>query len=159
MSLTPTHSHSRGSGSARRISPLVPLVFALACLAGLGGCKKKDAADNAVSGKVTLKGAPVAGIVTFIYADGKEVNSPTNQADGTYTIFNPAPGEVKIVVKAMPGAVVGGPKGKESGVVKDAPTPDAGKAVPPPQRYTNASSSPLKYEVKAGKHTHDIPLD
>jgi len=112
-----------------------------------------------VTGKVTLEGQPVNGIVTFVYANGPDATAPTG-LDGGYTMVNPPLGQVKVLVKTLPG--MGG-----AGMV--AP-PKAGPEMPsmagtassqgvaPPARYGTVASSDLAYEVKAGKQTFDIPL-
>jgi len=115
------------------------------------GCGEKQAA-NVISGKVTLDGDPVFGNVVFVSADNKEVSSPT-ATDGTYRIENPPVGQVKVLVKGMPGQVTGG-----APPPKDAPAMSNKQGVAPPPKYAAATSSDLSYEVKAGKHTYNIEL-
>jgi len=144
------------SWSARRH---LGLGFGLLCAAVVlaAGCAKKD--KDSVSGKVTLGGQPVAGIVTFAY-DKSEISAPTT-ADGSYIFTAPPPGQVKVTVKPLPGAGAGAlappPKGGP-----DMPSMPAGTAsgqgVPPPAKYGSPATSDLSYEVKAGKQTYNIDL-
>jgi len=122
----------------------------------LTGCSGSKGDANAVSGKVTMGGKAVSGIVTFVYADNKELSAPTGDG-GKYTIIKTTPGQVKILVKAMPGAVVRGEPAKEVSM-KDAPPSLAPAGDPPPAKYGAVATSDLTYEVKAGKQTHDIEL-
>src|SRR5262249_10283831 len=62
---------------AARRSSLALLLAALVCATGCG-----KSARDAVSGKVTFKGQPVAGTVSFLGTNGKEVTAPINP-DGT----------------------------------------------------------------------------
>jgi len=117
---------------------------------GVSGCGTKGAA-NSVSGKVTLNDEPVKGLVVFVGADNKEVSAPTNP-NGTYTLDNPPLGQVKVLVKTV------GPVGVDTPPPKDAPNMPKAGGVAPPAKYASAATSGLTYEVKAGKHTYDIPL-
>src|SRR5271170_475352 len=77
--------------------------FLLLVLMGMVlGCGGPAGPKNTVSGKVTLEGQPVAGIVVFLSGDGKEVSGPINYLDGTYQIPDPPSGQVSIVVKGLP---------------------------------------------------------
>jgi hypothetical protein len=152
-----TSSRASRSRLARSLGGVSLVLFA-ALLVGVSGCKPKGP-TNFVTGKVTLNGEPVSGLISFIDASNKEtLGVPINAADGTYTIENPPLGQVKIVVKAMPGAS-NAPMVKP----KDAPMPEMGaptamKGVSPPAKYGTATTTPLSYEVKPGKQTYDIPL-
>ncbi len=108
-----------------------------------------------VTGKVTLGDRPVSGQVVFIYADGKELASPTT-GDGSYTIADPPTGSVKICVRPMAGGgLTPPPKAGGGEIPKDAP--GAG-GIAPPGKYGNPATSGLTYEVKAGKQEHNITL-
>jgi len=130
----------------------------------LVGCSGKGGPKDSVSGTVTLNGKSVAGTVHFIYSDGKELSSPIG-SEGTYLIPNPAPGQVKIVVKPLagstPGGLVGPPTAKDLAMPKDAADPGgvgAAKGETPPLKYQSATSTDLTYEVQKGKQTHNIEL-
>jgi len=112
------------------------------------GCDK-GGASNVVSGKVTLDGEPVSGVVVFIGADSKEASAPAG-IDGAYKIENPPLGQCKILVKGTAGITGMAPP-------KDAPAMGKQGLAPPP-KYGAPNSSDLSYEVKAGKHTHNIEL-
>ena len=114
---------------------------------------------NAVSGKVTLNGEPVAGSITFVGADGKEVSSPVGPGGGTYNIVDPPQGEVTVLIKGpgiaatpelkpAPGAMAM-PSGTDKGANS--------MGVNPPAKYADASGG-LKYTVRAGRQTKDFEL-
>jgi len=122
----------------------------------LFGCSGSKGDGNVVSGKVKLGDKPVAGVVHFVYADGKELTAPIS-LEGGYAITKAPTGQVKILVKGQPGSgQVIAPKGTEIPGGKDMPT--TGGGVPPPAKYSVAGTSDLTYDVKAGKQTHDITL-
>ncbi len=138
----------------------LPRVLLVLLLGVAAGCDKGGSSSaNAVSGKVSLGDKPVSGLVVFVYADGKELSAPIGP-DGTYTIDNPLPGQVKVSIKAMPGAMAtGAPKvAGTPEMPKDGPAMATATGVPPPAKYQSATTSGLTYEVKAGKQTYDIPL-
>src|SRR4051812_18600270 len=105
-------------GSARlprRVLQSLSLSLFVALLVGLSGCDKKgDEAANSVSGKVTLNGEPVSGVVIFVGADNKEYPSPI-KPDGSYSVPNPPTGQVKILVKGMGGTLPSATPPKEAG--------------------------------------------
>jgi len=136
------------------VNALRGLFFSLfvASLIGVSGCGPKDT-KNSVSGKVTLNGEPVDGIVAFVGSDNKEVTGPT-KPDGSYEIIGAPVGQVKIIVKRLPNAnkpTVAPPK--------DAPAmPSTNNGVPPPVKYGATTTSDLSFEVKKGKQIYDIKL-
>lgn len=101
--------------------------------------KKSDdpptkAAENGVSGKVTVQGKPLAaGEITLVSLDQAKprVFTATVGADGSY---------------AFKDAV---PPGKYAVII-------AGKGVP--EKYTTTTTSALTFEVKAGANTQDVEL-
>jgi len=142
---------------ATRRSQWIGLCLLLAMVL-VAGCKKNTAGPaNSVTGKVTFKGSPVNGMVVFHYSDGPEVNAPIN-SDGTYTIVNPTPGQVKVLIKggSRPVGDLKGGKGPE--MPSDVGGTAGTTGVQPPPRYATPQGSDLTYEVKAGKHT-DVNFD
>jgi len=123
-------------------------LFALGCGSGGGG------ANNSVSGKVTYNGKGVGGTISFVGTD-KKVDSPI--LDGEYKIDNPPMGNVKVAVVGMPdsGAIV--PKDPKGGKSTDVTGKAESRGVSPPVKYALPDNG-LTYEVKAGKHTHNIDL-
>jgi len=114
---------------------------------------------NTVSGKVTLKGDPVAGSVVFIGSDNKEVMTHINP-DGTYSVPDPAMGENKVLVK---GGAVGGPAPPVlEGTPKDfkgtmPPTTTTKMGVAPPPKYGSPDNG-LSFKVTGGAQKYDIEL-
>jgi len=102
----------------------------------------------------------VSGVIVFVWDDKKELSSPLG-LEGNYSIADPAPGHVKVVVKSGLGGPTGGPlvappKGKDAPAMPNMPGPAAGVA--PPAKYGSVATTPLSYDVKSGKQTYDIPL-
>jgi len=131
------------------------LLLGLILTTGCGG--GKSGSGTTVTGKVTLEGQPVNGIVHFVHATAPEATAPSGP-DG-YTMINPPLGQVKVLVKAMPGAAAPGaatPKGSPE-LPSMAGTSTA-QGVAPPAKYGHPGTSDITYEVKAGKQTFDIPL-
>jgi len=138
----------------RRATDGVSLLLLLSVLLWGAGCGPKGP-KNSVSGKVTLNGKAVAGQVSFIGPDGKEITSGINP-DGTYMIPDPPTGQAKIVVKGMPGGGgVAGVQGTKTIEAPGATTAEVG--VPPPLKYA-APDNGLTFNVTGGKQTHNIEL-
>src|SRR4051812_37169789 len=77
--------------------------FAIAAGCGSGG---KDA-KNQVTGKVTLDGKPVNGVIVFVGSDNKEYSSPIGSADGHYQIIDAPNGSMKVYIKGSLAAAGG----------------------------------------------------
>src|SRR4051794_6203038 len=137
----------------RKIIPWCACLLTAALLAsGCGGVR------NSVSGKVTFGGRPVAGMVTFVGADGKEATAPINP-DGSYTVVNPPAGQVQVVVKNFPG-MAGGNQPKPNPRLPQLPgsvTTAAPLGVAPPAKYA-APSPALTFTVTGGRQTYDVEL-
>jgi len=135
------------------------LALLVALLPGVTGCGSgPQGAKNSVSGTVKMGGENVAGTVAFVGSDPNPKETPI-KPDGTYQVDDPPTGQVKIVVKGM-----GGPGGAPAGV-KPAPggpempsMPGMAKGATPPAKYGSPASTPLTYDVKPGKQTHNIEL-
>src|SRR6185437_5221911 len=95
----------------RSLLLLVGLVFLLGCGGGKGP-------KNYVVGKVTYKGKPVLGTITFLTSDGNEVTAPINP-DGSYMVGEPPMGDNKIAIRGLPGASSGPPPETPKGLTKD----------------------------------------
>jgi hypothetical protein len=133
------------------------LVAALLGASASLGCGSKTAT---VSGTISYKGEKLGnGNVTFVGDKGQAAASPI-KADGTYSMTNVPLGTVKIKVETIPpaegssqnrmGVDMPDMKGKEK---------DLGKYVKIPDRYKDSEKSGLTYQVKPGKHKHNIDLD
>lgn len=126
---------------------------AVACAAfALAGCASKAAeGGDAVGGKVTLNGKPVAGQVVFVGGDRKEVVAliaPT----GGYSLANLPRGEWQVFVRGTGLKVPLVPKGA-------APPPGltAAIGVAPPVRYAQPKHA-QKFTFAGGAQTFDIEL-
>jgi len=133
------------------------LALCVVSFAAVTGCGSQKGPKSSVSGKVTYKGENVAGMVSFVGPDNKEVPSPI-KGDGTYQVDDPPIGQVKVVVKGMlggtvPGVQKGGPTGGELPSM-----PGMAKGANPPAKYGSADKTPLSTEIKPGKQTYDITL-
>jgi hypothetical protein len=113
-----------------------------------------------VTGKVTLKGAPVtAGAVTF-HGENKFVQSAVIDANGAYNISNAPVGPVKVsVASAKPRAAPPGGKAATAKHPGDKGGAAAVAAVPIPDKYKDPNQSGLNFELKAGEQVIDLPLE
>jgi len=158
----PNGCRSRWAARFSRVS----FLLLAAAIVTLTGCKGDTSGPkNSVSGKVTLgEKEPVAGVVVFVGSDNTPKESPI-KADGTYQIADPPKGTCKVVVKPMgavttPGGGGTGPMAPPKGSPEMAGNLGGGaKGAPPPQKYQDAKSTPLTFEVKEGKQTFDIKLE
>jgi hypothetical protein len=135
--------------------PLCWSCLLLAAVLAGAGCGKKGPAST-VSGKVTLNGKPVAGTVTFIGPDNREITAPINP-DGTYTVANPPAGQVQVVVRNLPGARPGMTPSIPRNVSMPGNVTSASVGLPPPMRYAWQNNG-LAFSVTGGKQQHDIIL-
>jgi len=135
-----------------RVSRWLGLVCLLAAIALAGGCGNKAGTGSSVSGKVTLEGQPVAGSVVFVYGAEEKANAPIG-VNGAYSIPNPPKGQVKVLVRAIPGSTGVSPVGpipKGSGPEMPSMGGTSSAGVPPPAKYASPETSGLTYEVKGG---------
>ncbi len=121
------------------------------------GCGQDDARraskdKDVVTGKVYLDDKVVNyGVVAF-YAPNvdRPLKSPI-YPDGTYNIRNPPPGEYLLVI------TTGQPPVPAAGGSSKSPPPSF-KKIELPEKYSSKDTTDLKYQVKEGKHTHDIKI-
>jgi hypothetical protein len=107
-----------------------------------------------VTGKVTYNGKTLtSGTVGFL-GEGGASDSAIIAADGTYTATKVPLGTVKVSVATS------APQG--GGTMPQMPAlpgmPAAQEAIPIPQKYRDANTSGLTFEVKRGSNQYDIPL-
>jgi hypothetical protein len=130
---------------SRRLFGLVVVVGVLA-LAGCSGGNRKVT----VSGTVKHKGQPVpAGILRFIGPEGA-YSAASIQPDGSYTITDVVPGEVKVGVMEAP---------QGSGSSSGAASP--GKAPPPvalPEKARDPETSGITYTITPSTTRLDIEI-
>jgi hypothetical protein len=133
---------------------LVPFTLVIVLAAG---CGKKEPTST-VTGKVTLNGQPVAGTVAFVGPDNKQVTAPINP-DGTYTVASPPTGQVRILVKSLPGAIPGAKPIISADMARTMPVSTTAPATgqSPPARYAWPNNG-LTFNVTGGKQSHDITL-
>ena len=129
----------------------------------LAGCSRSASytQNESVEGTVTLDGAPVANaVVQFVPNIDPNVQAPSSSGytdeKGHFklTCDNTKPGAVvgKHNVVVFPGRSAGGADDEE------AQTAPRAKVAPVPNVYSLASTTPLKIEVTADKHTYDLTL-
>lgn len=148
--------------SLARCSRFLGVLCLLVPLA-LAGCTSKR---GTVSGVVTYKGQPLGnGTVSFVSADGKGTTGAI-QPDGHYQVNDAPLGPVTIsVVTVPPPPDASAPKGwgglgkvTDPNLVGGGAAGSAGKYVKIPDKYKDAKSSGLTYDVKGGKQKFDIEL-
>jgi hypothetical protein len=145
------------AGAGRRLAGWGLLGLAFLLLAGCGP------PTGTVSGKVTVGGNPLkGGSVSYVPPNGKGTQSSDIAEDGTYTVRNLPLGKAAIIVEtksAAPPAAPGGVHMNMPAGAPNAPGADAGKRyVPIPDRYSQADTSGLSWEVKNGKQENNIDL-
>jgi len=162
--------------SMRAFPPRWSLIVCL--LLGTVGCASK----GNISGKVLYRGKPLpGGTVTFFSVEGKGAAFPSPiQGDGSYSLRQVPPGEVKITVetesrnpapqknpqaaaKARTYMEMMQKKMKEEMAARgQGPTPmqlpSKEQYVPIPASYKDPEQSGLTYTVTGGTQTHDIEL-
>jgi len=132
-------------------------LVALAALLAAVGCTGTGT-GNTLTGKVTLKGKAVAGSLTFIDPDGKELPPVPINPDGTYTAKNLPAGALTVLVKPLPGvATMRVTPPKNVVLPGNLPTGPAVLGVAPPMRYATPAGR-LQVQVTGGSQTHDLPL-
>ncbi|HTU22101.1 MAG TPA: hypothetical protein VMG10_28940 [Gemmataceae bacterium] len=119
------------------------VLFLGSILLGTLGCGGGGGGDNVVSGTVKFNGQPVLGSIMFVsQKDPKNVSSTIIQDNGRYQMPKAPLGMVDVAFQ---------------------PTTQSSdpKAPPPPQlpeKYLQAKTSGLSFEVKGGRQTKDFIL-
>jgi hypothetical protein len=159
----------------RNTSQLVVLFAGLVFCAGCGG----DAGPslNSVKGKVTRGGRPLAKVmVTFTPIEKGPTGSGVTNDNGEYVVISASGKEgaiagkhkVVLTVAASAGPAPGGKTDfAKMAAERDSKTKAGAEGAPPaatntedivPAEYSDASKTPLSYEVKAGTNNYDIPI-
>jgi hypothetical protein len=128
------------------------------------GCSSSTGIDGTVpvKGKVTYKGQPVDGASVAFVGDSEKQRpaGAITAADGTYELktgdsSGALPGAYSVLVTKSEAAAVG-----------EMSMEDAAKQGMPaapkqllPAKYADPLQTPLKFEVKAGPNTIDLPLE
>lgn len=146
------------------------LTLPLTCLAllALAGCGDPRGPVAEVSGSVTIDGKPVtAGTVLFVSEDGRRMATAPLSPTGTYRLRDAPVGELRIAVqtliysparrKAAPAKLPPGHSGSLPGVV-EGPADVGTVYVAIPEKYEAHESTPLRYTVEVGSHTHNVAL-
>jgi hypothetical protein len=135
-------------------------LFLAALLLAPGGCNKTSQAGpklhtppappggvkSSVSGRVSYHGVGLSsGVVQFFGESGDPVVGMV-QMGGTYTVWDPPAGNVKITVSTTPPKYVS----------KAPPAQGAGNILP--DRYANPDTSGLTFRVTGGQQSYDIVL-
>jgi hypothetical protein len=133
-------------------------VFAAAIVLAAAGCGPQRN-FTPVTGKVTLDGAPLAGVRVWFYpeAEGSEqppIATGMTDASGVYQLTSET---------GKPGALAGKNRVVVNWPLPERPGPDQPPPPPPgppiPIPYTQAVDTPLVVDVKAGPpQTIDLPL-
>lgn len=129
----------------------------------LPGCSGGGVSGTApVVGKVTYKGAPVEGaVVSFIgEGDGARVATAISGPGGAYELTTvdskgALPGKYSVTVTKTETAA-GAEQSMEEAAKSLAPPPASQELLP--AKYGDPAQSPLKFEVKSGANTIDLPL-
>jgi hypothetical protein len=122
----------------------------------LAGCGSGEP-HGTVTGKVTYKNAPVAGLtIHFVNAEGAFVAGPLDR-DGHYRLPGAPLGSVQVYFTQPTGAMAS-VKTPPKGVQAIDSTAAAPQPTRIPLRYLNKDSARLTYQVKQGGNDIDIEL-
>ena len=129
----------------------------------LPGCSGGGISGTApVVGKVTYKGEPVEGaVVSFIgEGDGARVATAISGPGGAYELTTAEskgalPGKYSVTVTKTETSA-GAMQSMEEAAKSPAPPPASKELLP--VKYGNPAQSPLKFDVKSGSNTIDLPL-
>ncbi len=137
------------------------LMFASILAAGCGGDSSTHSKCASVTGTVSYKGLPVEGATVSFWA-AKAPRAATGQTDakGSFrlTTFVPNDGAVLgthsvTVTKAAPPTAM-----NASDMATGKPAADAPAKEALPAKYADATTTPLKFEVKSGTNTAPLEL-
>ena len=118
-----------------------------------------------MSGKVTYNGQPLPGGSIVLHAkEGKQTYTGTIRSDGTFTITDGGQGVMVVTIdnqflkQNRPDSIPAGvdPKMLENMMPKDA---GGRQYVPIPEKYSNAKTSPLTWEIKTSGESKDFDLN
>lgn len=144
---------------SKAVSAGRPLAVLAAVLAVAGGCAKPvetfkvhqpppapSNVKDSISGRVTYHDVGLAsGYVRIFGADGESADGAI-QMGGTYTVWNPPHGHVRITISSGPPA----------GLSKAPPATHSGNRLP--ERYADPETSGLALDFSGGKKTFNIGL-
>jgi hypothetical protein len=153
----------------RTFGKLAVLFFAVSIL----GCGDSGPALSPVKGKITKGGKPLASVgITFTPLEGGLSSAGLTDAEGNFVLVSSAGragavvGKHRAVLSAKP-AEAAGPVGYDammkarqstmSNSNQGAPIAEKASDLFPPE-YSDATRSPLDYEVKAGDNVFDIVI-
>jgi hypothetical protein len=134
------------------LRPALVAMLAAVCLAGgcWNGPSKPPA--NTVSGTVFLNGKAINyGTVAFYDGNGQQRKSVI-LIDGSYSVYKPPLGEVRIVVETGPAPVPAAPMGGGGG------KPIKFEKIDIPPHYSDPEETDLRYTVTPGHHQLNINL-
>lgn len=154
----------------KRKSVVSRALLHIVCIAAAGimlGCGSGGGISGTapVSGKVTYKGQPVAGASIGFYSDAAEgrVAVATSGADGSYELMTldskgALPGKYSVTVKKteIPPELTKEVSMEEAAANANKPLPLPKELLP--SKYGTPANSPLKFEIKSGSNTIDLPL-
>jgi hypothetical protein len=142
------------ASSACRVRSALQAFFFSGLLLSLAACNQ--AKEGVITGTVKFAGAPLpSGTVYFVDSDGKAWHSGIG-ANGLYRIEKVPVGLAKIKVVSH----LRGPTTSANARGPDAPKNPRKEtlAVQIPQKYNDAKTSGLTYDVQYGQQTYDIEL-
>ncbi len=142
-------------------------MICLATAAVIMGCGSGGAISGTapVTGKVTYNGQPVAGASIGFYSNATDgrVAVATSGSDGSYELMTldtkgALPGNYSVTVKKteIPPELTKEVSMEEAAATANNPLPQPKELLP--VKYGTPAQTPLKFEVKAGSNTIDLPL-
>lgn len=138
-------------------SPILVACVAVILWGGCGGGGAAPKPTGTVSGKVTMKGAPLPKVTVTFFGDGDTAAAVTKD-DGTYSLVHGASadvpaGEYKVSVTSVTPVTTMDP----TEMMKQTPAATPVKS-PIPEKYAKAEKSGLTAVIKAGANA-DVNFD
>lgn len=151
-----------------RLCRLASWLFCCAALAILAGCSGGASVSGVVPvrGKVTYQGQPVGGATIVFLSEASDGRAAvaTSNADGTYELMTldskgALPGKYAVTVKKTENLeeLTREVSMEEAAAKANQPPPLPKELLP--AKYGDPAQTPLKFEVKAGANTIDLPLE
>lgn len=132
-----------------RLSKSVGLAVAVLFAAfGIAGCGEKGVKKITLNGTISYKGQPLRSGILQLVGDNGYYGTAVINADGTFTVTDVIPGELKVSIQQSPNGE-GSSDGKK--------TAAAPKAVALPDKYRSAETSGLKYPIT--ETTKDLKIE
>lgn len=128
------------------------LLLSFAALAAVG-CSRDE--RRTVHGSVFFNGQPLSSCVVRFHGAGDHLTTALTQTDGSFSITDVLPGEVKVTVAPMFQGTARGTPPEEA--PRGQPRPKPSKSTSIPAKYQSVTTTDLVYTITP--QTDDIKID